>query len=356
MAAPNLGEEEVDAVREVFLSGTLTDGPVTASFEEDFARYQCVEHAVAMTSGTAALFALYRAMGVGPGDEVIVPSLTFISSATTILLARAHPVFADVDPETFNLDPHDVSRRVTAKTKGIVAVHYGGQPADLDELRAVADDAGVWLIEDAAEAHGALYKGQPVGGCGEAAIFSFTPTKNITTGEGGIVTTNNGDLATALRMERNHGQAQRYLHVSLGFNWRMTEMQAAIGRVQLRKLESILATKETNAKWFRDRLGATTGLILPIAKPDRRHVYMLFSILVDRGRDAVLAELADASIESRVYFPPAHQQPIFEGYRHPLPVTEDLANRMLSIPFHARLTSEDLEEIAGILARAVASQ
>jgi len=253
LAEPDIGEEECAAVRAAMLSGVLTNGPRTAAFEDAFARMHGVDHAVAMANGTVALAAVYIGLGIGAGDEVIVPSMTFISSATSVLHVGATPVFADIRPDTFNLDAEDVARRVTARTRAILAVHYGGQPADMDELRAVADDAGVLLIEDAAQAHGSTYKGRPVGGLGAAAMFSMTPTKNITTGEGGVVTTDDPDLAARLRLLRNHGQTAPYEHAMLGFNWRITEMQAAMGIVQLGKLPRILDTKRANA----ERLGAS---------------------------------------------------------------------------------------------------
>lgn len=348
------GEDEISAFREVAASGILTGGPKTASFEAAFAARHEVEHAVALANGTVALTAMYMALGIGHGDEVIVPSMTFVSSATSILHAGATPVFADVDPVTFNLDAGDVVRRVTRRTKAILTVHYGGQPGNLDELASVARDAGVWLLEDAAQAHGSAFNGRPVGGFGKAAMFSFTPTKNITTGEGGIVTTRDALLAERIRLLRNHGQTAPYEHSSLGFNWRMTEMQAAIGEVQVRKLDALLARKRRNAKWVAERLRGIPGLTLPTVLPNREHTYMLYTLLLDRNRDEVLAYLRQSGIEARLYFPPAHQQPIFGDSLERLPVTEQLATQMLSIPFHSLLSETELEEICQTLCRAVA--
>jgi perosamine synthetase len=301
---------------------------------------------------------MYLAVGIGPGDEVVVPSLTFISSATSVLHVGATPVFADVQPDTFNIDPTDVARRITRRTKAILAVHYGGQPADMDELRALAHAAGVALFEDAAEAHGAAYRGRPVGGLSTAAMFSFTPTKNITTGEGGMVTTDDPHLAERLRLLRNHGQAHRYHHVTLGWNWRLTELQAAMGVVQLGKLDAILARKRDNAGFLGRRLAVVDGVRPPVARPDRDHVHMLYTVLVDGDRDAVLAALADDGIEARVYFPPAHRQPVFADHGPPaeLPVTDELSSRLLSVPFHSRLTRDELTEIADSLSRALAAR
>jgi perosamine synthetase len=357
LAHPDVGEEEIEAVSRVLRTPILTNGPETAGFEREFADLHQAEHGVAFANGTVALVALFAALGIGPGDEVIVPSLTFVSSATSIVYAGATPVFADVDPETFNLDPADVARRLGPRTKAILAVHYGGQPADLAELRAAADDAGVALFEDAAEAHGARYRGNHVGTWGVAGMFSFTPTKNITTGEGGMVTTGDGDLARRLRLLRNHGQVSPYEHAILGCNWRLSEMQAAMGRAQTAKLDAILARKRTLAAELDRRLDAVAGVQAPVARDDRDHVHMLYTVTLatadaDR-RDAVIADLARQGIESRVYFPPAHRQPIFRRPPPDLPVTDGLAGRILSLPIHSRLTSDEIADVAAALVAAM---
>ncbi|MCB1014224.1 MAG: DegT/DnrJ/EryC1/StrS family aminotransferase [Acidimicrobiales bacterium] len=350
LARPDVGDAELDAIADVFRSGILTDGPATAAFEAAFAERHEVDHAVAFASGTVALAAIHLGLGFGPGDEVIVPSMTFVSTATSVLHAGATPVFADIRPDTFDLDPTDVARRITPATAAIVAVHYGGQPADLDGLRAVADDAGVALIEDAAEAHGATYHGRPVGGFGRAAMFSFTPTKNITTGEGGMVTTDDGALAERLRLLRNHGQPAPGRHVLVGHNWRLSEMQAAMGTAQLAKLGGILERKRAHARRLSEQLAPLPGITPPVERPDCDHVYMLYTILVDDGRDELRDALAERRIETRVYFPPAHLQPIFAGTRADLPVTEEVAGHMLSLPVHARLPASDIDEVARAIA------
>jgi perosamine synthetase len=355
LAHPDVGETELDAIRTVFASGVLTDGRATEQFEAEFAEVHQVEHAVAFANGSVALAAIHLGLGIGPGDEVVLPSMTFISSATSVLHVGATPVFADVHPDTFDLDPADVARRITPATKAILAVHYGGQPADLDGLRAVADDAGVLLLEDAAEAHGASYRGKPVGGFGAAAMFSFTPTKNITTGEGGLVTTDDGDLARRLRLLRNHGQAAVDHHVMLGYNWRLTEIQAAMGSAQLAKLPAILDRKRANAAKLASRLDGIAGVQAPVVRPDCDPVFMLYTLLVDGGRDNLRAALRAAGIETRIYFPPAHLQPVLTEHRTSLPVTEDVASRMLSVPMHAQLRAEDIEAIADAIAAGVAT-
>lgn len=346
LADPDLGNAELDAVRQVFSSGILTDGPWTEAFERSFAERHQTEHAVAFSSGTAGLTAMYLALGLEPGDEVIVPSMTFISTATSVLHAGARPVFADIRPDTFTLDVDDVARRLTSRTKAVVAVHYGGQAADLAELQALADDAGVHLLEDAAEAHGATYRGAPVGGQSTMAMFSFTPTKNITTGEGGMVTTDDGDLARRLRLLRNHGQTDVDRHEVLGFNWRLSEIQAAIGTVQVTKLDAVLARRRRQAARLTDAFAAVPALTPPHVADDRDHVFMLYTVLIEGRRDVVAAGLADAGIESRTYFPPAHRQPVLPGEGVDLPVTDWAHERMLSLPVHPGLSDADLDELA----------
>ena len=355
LARYDAGPEEVDAVREVIDSGVLTNGPRTAEFEDAFARRHGTAHAVAVANGTIALTGIYIALGIGEGDEVIVPSMTFVSTATSVIHAGARPIFADVDDQTFTLDVESAEELVSERTKAIVVVHYAGQAGNLHELQELAERRGVALIEDAAQAHGSTYRSRPVGGQSAAAMFSFTPTKNITTGEGGLVTTNDSGVARRLRLLRNHGQSSPYEHQMLGFNWRMTEMQAAIGVVQLTRLDAILTRKRANAAWMNDRLSGTPGLHLPMALPDRDHGYMLYTVLVDDGRDRIMEGLHSAGIEARLYFPPVHRQPIFANTRVSLPVTERLAQQMISLPFHSKLTSNELCYMADTLEHLVIS-
>lgn len=352
LASPVAGEEELEAIRRVLASGQLTNGPETARFEEEFARYHEVAHGIAMANGTVALAAIYLALGLGPGDEVIVPSLTFVSSVTSIVHVGATPVFAEIDPVTYNLDPDDVVRRISPRTKAVLAVHHGGQPAALDKLQEVTDEAGIHLIEDAAEAHGAVYQGKPVGGWGIAGMFSFTPTKNITMGEGGMVTTNDARVAAQLRLLRNHGQSALYRHETLGWNWRLSDIQAAMGRVQLTRLPGIIEAKRKKASWMEDRLRSVDGVRTPRVLGGAEHTYMLYTLWVDSQRDAVLERLLADGIEGRIYFPPVHRQPLFMGLGISLPVTDEVAGHILSVPFHSRLVEEELEDVASSLTRA----
>lgn len=357
LCQPSVGSEEAEAIAAVLTTGVYTGGPKTAEFEREFARMHEVEHAVAVANGTVGLAAMLLVYGIGAGDEVIVPSLTFFSTATSVLHVGATPVFADVLPGTYDLDPVDVAAKLTPRTRAIMPVHYAGQPADLPALAAVAEGAGVVLLEDAAQAHGARLHDRPAGSWGAAAMFSFTPTKNITTGEGGIVTTSDPSVADRLRLLRNHGMTGPYHHEIVGYNWRLTEMQAAMGVVQLGKLAGILARKRANARWLGERLADIPGVTAPVVRPGAEHVYMLYTVTLDAGidRDAVLGELRDAGIEAKLYFPPAHRQPPFAHLPvADLPVTDDLAGRLLSLPFHAGLTTAELGFVADELVAALA--
>ncbi|MDL5206293.1 DegT/DnrJ/EryC1/StrS family aminotransferase [Streptomyces sp. ALI-76-A] len=359
LASPDLGEEEGEAVRRVLRSGVLTNGAENEAFAQEFADRHQARFGVTFCTGTAALHAMLLAEGLGPGDEVIVPSMTFVATATSVCHVGATPVFADIDPQTFNLDPQSVAARITQATRAVMTVHYAGQPGDLDELARVCGAAGVPLLEDAAQAAGAEYRGRPVGTFGRSAMFSFTPTKNITTGEGGMVLTNDPGVAERLKLLRNHGQTGLYQHESLGYNWRLTEMQAAIGRVQLRKLDGILGRKQLIAEALTRRLAGLPGLMTPHQVPDARGSWMLYTCLLPGIRDQVLADLLDQGIEARIYFPPVHRQPIFArrdggtGDAAALPVTEAVAQAMLSLPVHHRLTETEVAEIADAVTTAV---
>ena len=352
---PIMGEPEVQAVRRVVESGILTNGPETEFFESEFAELHRVPHAVALANGTVALAGMLLAHGIGPGDEVIVPSLTFVSTATSVLHVGARPVFAEVEPDTLTLDPDHAESLVTGSTKAIVAVHYAGQAANMAELRAVTDRAGILLLEDAAQAHGATYRGCPVGGLADGAMFSFTPVKNITTGEGGVVTTHDGDFAEALRRLRNHGTPSTGDRVSLGFNWRMSEFQAAIGREQLRRLAGILRRKHANAVRFEELL-AGADVEFPALPGDRTPTFMLMTLRSADRRDEIVAGLLERGIETRVYFRPAHLDPVFLPRGVRLPRTERIARTVFSVPFHAALSDDDLvvlaEEITRLAPRA----
>lgn len=358
LANPCIGEEEARAVYEVVLSGWISEGKKVKEFEERFAEYIGVKHAITLFNGTVALQAILLAHDIGPGDEVIVPSFTFISTATSVLHVGATPVFADIDPRTYNIDPNDIEHRITKNTQAIMPVHYAGQSADMFPILEIAEKYGLFVFEDAAEAHGAEYHGKKVGSFGNAAMFSFTPTKNITTGEGGMVTTNNDEIAHKIRLLRNHGQDEKYHHIVVGYNYRMTEMQAAMGIEQLKKLDDIIDRKRANAEYLSAKLTKLEGIYPPFVADYRTHTYMLYTIRIDEKvtgvtRDSCIKALRDSGILSGIYFPPVHLQPIFtksEKTENTLPVTEKIWQQVLSLPFHSKITLEDLDYLVAVIA------
>ena len=343
IAQPSLGEEENDAVLAVLASGMIAQGPETAAFEEEFAAYCGVPHAVAVNNGTAALHAALLAAGVGPGDEVVVPAFTFFATASSVSMCGAVPVFVDVDPATATIDPADILAKVSPKTKAVIAVHLYGQPCDVGEVREVCDDADLIFIEDAAQAHGATYQGQKTGSLGDLACFSFYATKNMATGEGGMVTTTSDEYDTRLRRVINHGQSEKYLHTTLGYNYRMTDINAAIGRVQLAKLDGFNQRRQENAAYYNAHITAP-GLVLPSVVPGRTHVWHQYSLRITDAfplsRDEFMAHLRERGVGCAVHYPVAlSRQPFYAGAAA-CPVAEALAASVLSIPVHPGVSDD----------------
>nr|MDO8134547.1 DegT/DnrJ/EryC1/StrS family aminotransferase [Candidatus Njordarchaeum guaymaensis] len=250
VADPYITREDVRAVAQAIKNKRLSQGQYVDRFEREFASYLGRKHALAAMNGTAALHLAIMSVGVKPGDEVIVPSFTFIATSNCVLYAGAKPVFVDIDPNTYNIDPEKIERLISPRTKAIIPVHYAGQPADMDPILEIAERRGLCVIEDAAEAHGATYKNRKAGAIGELGCFSFYPNKNMTTGEGGMLATDDDEIAEKVRLLRSHGQDSRYHHVTIGYNYRMTDMQAALGMVQLRRLDRILRKKREAAEYY----------------------------------------------------------------------------------------------------------
>ncbi|MBN9494430.1 DegT/DnrJ/EryC1/StrS family aminotransferase [bacterium] len=346
IAKPLIGEEERAAVMDVLESGQLAQGPRVEAFEAAFAAYIGAPHAVAVNSGTAALIVALQAHGVGRGDEVITTPFSFIATATSIIACGATPVFVDVDPFDLNLDPSLIEDAITDATKAVLPVHLYGNPARLSDIREVCEDFELALIEDAAQAHGAVHAGQRIGGIG-TACFSLYPTKNMTTGEGGIITTDDAGVAERCRIIRNHGQGERYLHTMFGLNWRMQDLNAAIGLVQLGHLEEWTLRRIANAA----RLSALlTHVETPRVREGDRHVFHQYTIRTNGGRDVLQAGLKDAGVGSAVHYPiPLHRQPIMQemGFGEgTFPVAEAAAESVLSLPVHPSLSDDDVAYIA----------
>jgi len=343
-AKPQIGDEERAAVDRVMRSGMIAQGPEVASFEKEFADVLVGGRTcVAVSSGTTGLHLGLLAAGIGPGDEVIVPSFTFAATANSVALTGATPVFADIDPDTFCLDPASVEALITDRTAGIMPVHLYGHPADMTAFGELAARRGVQLFEDAAQAHGATWNGSPVGSFGSFAMFSLYPTKNMTSGEGGMVSCATPEIERQLKLLRNQGMEKRYENEVVGFNSRMTDVHAAIGRVQLTKLEAWTAQRRSNAEFLSANL---EGVTTPWVADDASHVWHQYTIRVATDRDGFAAALSDEhGVGSGVYYPiPNHALPSF-GLELDLPVTARACAEVLSLPVHPGLSQHDLERI-----------
>jgi perosamine synthetase len=356
---PLIGEEEIAAVERVMRTGQLAQGPEVAAFESEFADVTGITHAVAMNSGTAALHAGLAALGIGPGDDVLTSPFTFAAGATPILMQGARPRLADIDPRTFNLEPESALAAAGSRVRAAILVDLFGLPfasAGVDTLRA----RGIAVFEDAAQAIGASRAGERAGTLADAAAFSFYATKNVTTGEGGMFVTGDAKLAEAARRFRHHGQGAQYEYLTLGYNYRMTDLAAAIGRVQMTRLNEITRKRRANAAFYDAELASIPGLTPPFVPPGSMHVYHQYSILIDpehtangAGRDAVRAALTAAGIASGIYYPkPLHLHPLFAplGYGPgDFPVAERVSRQILALPIHPRLERGQLERVVHAL-------
>jgi dTDP-4-amino-4,6-dideoxygalactose transaminase len=352
IARPTIGTREEEAVLRVLRSGRLVQGPEVAAFEEEFADMCEVDHAIACSSGTAALHLALLAHGIGPGDEVIIPAFTFAATADAVLACGARPVFCDVRDDDFCIDASSAEARIGRATRAIMPVHLYGQAADMDAVMELAAAHDLVVIEDACQAHGALYKDRHAGSFATGA-FSLYATKNMMSGEGGVVTTSDAEVASRLRLLRNIGMKERYVHVSFGLNLRLTEMQAAIARVQLERLPAGNTERHANASFYATELAGLEGIALPHELPGRTHVWHQYTLRTPGVRDRVLEHLRAAGIGADVYYPtPVHKQ---EAFAAPvsLPVSEQLAGEVLSIPVFAGLTEEERWMVAKALTEAM---
>jgi len=362
MSAPELNAEDYAAVMEVLRSGRLALGPKAQEFEEKMAEYLGVRYAVAVSSGTAGLHLLVRALGLGQGDEVLVPSFTFAASVNAILYEKATPVFVDVEPDTYTLDPEDLRRKITPRTRAIMVVDTFGHPAEWDEILDIARNHGLLLIDDACEALGAEYRGKKLGRFGDGAVFAFYPNKQMTTGEGGMVVTDNPRLAGLVRSLRNQGRGtmSSWLHHEyLGYNYRMDEMSAALGVSQLRRLETFLEKRQQVAAMYTERLRCFEWVKTPVVKPYVRMSFFVYVVTLEKGfdRDTIIRGLEERGIPARGYFSPLHLAPYikaqfgFQGGE--LPITEDIARRTLALPFYNNISEREVEEVVTALQEVV---
>jgi perosamine synthetase len=359
LSRPYLDEREEELVLDVLRSGRLSLGPAIERFEQLIAERVGAPYAAAVSSGTAGLHMLCHIAGVGEGDEVITSPVSFVATANCFIFEGGRPVFADVDQQTLNLDPEAVEAAITDRTKGIVTVDMFGYPCELDELRAIAARHGLWLIDDSCEALGAEYKGSPIGSHGVSGAFGFYPNKQITTGEGGIVTTHSEEEWELLKSLRNQGRSydsRWFHHVRLGFNYRITDVQAAMGIAQLEKLDRLLAMRADVARRYGELLGSIDGVELPCADDaDHRRSWFVYVVKVAEGidRDAVLERLASQGIEAGHYVPAVHLQPYLRdayGFSEGMcPVAEDACSRTLALPFFPQLEAEDQKLVVDAL-------
>ncbi|MCX6460168.1 MAG: DegT/DnrJ/EryC1/StrS family aminotransferase [Actinobacteria bacterium] len=369
-ARPIIGDDERAAVDRVLRSGMIAGGPEVAAFEEEFSAIVAGRHSIAVNSGTSALHMAFVAAGIGAGDEVIVPSFTFAATANSVALAGATPVFADIEADYFCLDPAAVEAAITPRTRAIMPVHLYGHPAAMHRFAEIAATHDLMIFEDAAQAHAAALDGTPVGAFGTAASFSFYPTKNMTSGEGGMVTTGDADIARRVKLLRNQGMERRYENEVIGFNTRMTDIHAAIGRVQLAKLAGWTKQRQDNAAFLDANI---SGVITPPVAPGATHVYHQYTIrTVGHDRDAFSEALAAEGVGNGVYYPiPNHRLPSLihfsprpgdgrqcgtqgccaAGACEVMPVTEQVARECLSLPVHPSLSQGDLERIAAAVTK-----
>jgi perosamine synthetase len=366
LVAPLIGEEEIAAVSAVMRTGQLAQGPEVAAFEREFAALAGTSHAVALNSGTAANHAALEAFGIGEGDEVLVTPFTFAASATPILMQRAVPRFVDIERRTFNLDPAAALAAVGARTAAVVLVDLFGLPVEPQGLGALRS-AGLRVLEDACQAVGAARDGLRAGGFGDAASFSFYATKNLMTGEGGMLTTDDDAVAASARRFRQHGMGARYEYLSLGYNYRMTDLAASIGRVQLGRLAEISRARRANAAFYDAELASVPGLTTPYVPPGATHAYHQYSITIDSaatpngaGRDAVRAYLTERNVGSGIYYPrPLHLHPLFAHFGYgpgDFPVAESVASTVLALPIHPKLDRAQLAWTVRALRAAVGAE
>lgn len=352
---PHLDEKDRELFLDAFDSGWISSqGPYLAKFERAFADYVGAQHGLATCNGTAALHVALAALGVKPGDEVIVPTFTFVATVNAVRYCGATPVLVDCEPDTWNVDPGRIAEAITARTVGIVPVHLYGHPCDMAAITQIADMNGLWVLEDAAEAHGAEIDGRRVGSFGRAAAFSLYGNKIVTTGEGGVIVTDDAELDAKMRLLRGQGMdpERRYWFTEVGFNYRMTNPAAALGCAQLSKIDRLIEKHREIARWYREELGREGGLVLPTERPGTRNVQWLSSVRLRSAetepvlRDQWMARLSADGIETRPFFPPMHSLPIYRQAAGSWPVADRIARSGINLPSSPRLERSDVAYIA----------
>lgn len=350
ISKPLIGEEERNAVLDVLNSGILAQGPKVKQFEEDFRVCMSSDYAIATNSGTSALKIVLQSLGIKRGDEVITTPFSFIASANSIIYSGAKPIFVDVQEDSFNINPRLIVEKINNNTKAIMPVHLYGNPADMKEIMKISNDHNLMVIEDASQAHGASIDNKFVGTFGDAGCFSFYPTKNMTTGEGGMIITNDKEVYDKSLMVRDHGSNKKYYHEILGYNFRMTDIAAAMGIEQLKKLNKFNEMRIKNAVYLMNRFKDLDSVVLPKIKNNYKHVFHQFTIRV-KNRAELIKKLEFNKIGYGIYYPlPINKQKLYQdlGYNDKCPVAELLSNEVLSLPIHPGLTQQDLEKIAGV--------
>ncbi|RAP53102.1 MAG: aminotransferase DegT [Methanosphaera sp. rholeuAM270] len=354
IAKPIISDEEIEAVTKVLKSGMLAQGPRVEEFQNKFAEYVESKHAIATSSGTTALHTAIVAAGIEAGDEVITTPFTFAATSNSILYSNAKPVYADINPKTFNLNPEKIEEKITDKTRAIIPVHLYGQPADMDPILEIAEKHDLKVIEDAAQAHGSTYKGKKIGSIGDFGCFSFYPTKNMTTGEGGMVTTNDDELAEKSGMVRAHGESKRYEQSLLGYNYRMTDIAASIGLVQLNHIDEFNRKRNENARYLSEGLSDVDGITTPEVDENVTHAFHQYTIRVSKDRDSFRQFLTDNEIGTGVHYPIVlYKQPYYQnmGLCGDCPEAELAASQVISLPVHPSLTCDELDTIIEVVKR-----
>lgn len=355
VAEPNLDGNELKYVEGCIKTGWISSaGDYVTKFEKGFGKYCNVQHGIAVANGTVALHLALEALRIKKGDEVIIPALTFIATANAVKYTGAKPIFIDSEQRTWNIDPEKIEEKITPRTKAIMPVHLYGHPCDMDRIKEIAEKHNLAIVEDAAEAHGAEYKGKKIGSLSTISCFSFYGNKILTTGEGGMCLTNDEELAEKMKQLKDHGMSKekRYFHPQMGYNYRLTNIQAAIGLAQLERIEQTIEIKRRNAKLYNLLLKDVEGITLPVEESWAKNVYWMYSILVEKDyklkRDELMIKLKNKGIDTRPFFSPVHKMPYLdEGLK--LPVAEELGEKGINLPSSINLTKEQIETITSVL-------